>query len=257
MIERYLKDAILIVFIGICSFSCVDKEVDNSLTIGAYRALGVPDPNRQWTITDYTQAHNVLAKLRWEKQYQLPVKDSKKSGLLFDRMVSLDYLSFLQDSTIPLNEKARMISEFGVVYDYWMDVYTTPTVQKNYYNREILEVQILNLRLTEAAFNLANKINESDDPADVALQYGYPNIKHAYLECLNNYLQPRINSTEFAENDMEEMVDSIHHSVMRNKHWLDSAAVGGLKKSLRSVKDSTTSTRILNKYKHLENQLPS
>jgi hypothetical protein len=257
MSERYLKDAILIVFIGVCSFSCVDKEVDNSLTIGAYRELGVPDPNRQWTITDYTQAHNVLAKLRWEKQYQLPVKDSEKSGLLFDRMVSLDYLAFLQDSKIPLNEKAQRISEFGVVYDYWIDVYTTPTVQKSYYNREILDVQILNLRLTEAAFNLANKINQSDDPADVALQYGYTSIKHAYLECLNNYLLPRINSVEFAENDMEKMVDSIHHSLKRNKQWLDSAAVSGLKKSLRSAKDSTTSTRILNKYKLLENQLPA
>jgi len=225
------------------------------LTIDAYRALGMPDPDKKWDMADYTQARNVLGKLKWESPLQLPVKESKKSGSLFERMVSLDYLLFLQDSASTRNEKAQRISEFGVVYDYWIDVYTHPTIQRSYYNREIVDIRIFNLRLAEAAFNLANEINQSDDPNDIALRYGYGSIKRAYFECLNNYLQPQSYGSAFADQEIERMVDSIHQSVIRNIEWMDSSAVSELKHSLRSVNDSTLSTRIRDKYRRLETSL--
>jgi len=255
MNRSFAKHTFLIVVILACSFSCGNKKPDNSLTIDAYRALGMPDPDKKWDMADYTQARNVLAKLKWESPLQLPVKDSKKSGSLFERMVSLDYLLFLQDSTTTRNEKAQRISEFGVVYDYWIDVYTNPTIQRSYYNREIADIRIFNLKLAEEAFNLANEINKSDDPPDIALQYGYGSIKRAYLECLNNYLQPQAYGSAFADEDNERMVDSIHQSVMRNRKWMDSSAVTELKHSLRSVMDSTSSTRTRDKYKRLEKSL--
>lgn len=230
--------------------------MDNSLTIDAYKELGMPDLNKQWDMADYTQAHNVLAKLKWEKQLQLPIKDSDKSGLLFEHMLSLDYLSFLQDSSMSRSEKAERISKFGVVYDYWIDIYSVPTVKPNYYNREIADIRIFNLRIAEAAFTLANEIIRSDDPSDVALHYGYNPIKRAYLECLNQYLQPKSNAWEFADQDMERMIDSIHQSVIRTKEWMDATAVNELKQSLRSAMDSTSSARLRDKYKFLENQLP-
>ena len=255
MKEIFPKHTFLSVFIVVCSFSCADQKVDNSLTVDAYKALGMPDPLKTWDMTDYTQAHNVLAKLKWERPLQLPLKDSEKSGSLFEHMLSLDYLSFLQDSTITRSEKAYRVSEFGRVFDYWIDVYTNPTLKQNYYNREIINIRIFNLSLTEAAVNLAHEISRSNDPSDVALQYGYPSIKRAYLECVNNYLQPLSYESGVADEDMERLVDSIHNSVTRNREWLDSGAVSDLKHSLRSVIDSTSSNRVRDKYKRLESQL--
>lgn len=235
--------------------SCTERREDNSLSVDAYVALGLPDPARKWDMEDYTQAHNVLARIKWERPFQLPVKDSEKSGLLFEHMVSLEYLSFLQDSTMSLNAKAERISEFIRIYDYWIDVYTNPTLERNYYNREIIDVQIFNLRLTEAMLNLAHEINRSDDPADIALQYGYGAIKGNYLACLNNYLQTQSYTSEFPDQDLERMADSIYNSVMRNKAWMDSSAVSELKRALRLVADSSSSNRIRNKYKNLEKSL--
>jgi hypothetical protein len=257
MKSRFVKDTFPIVYILVFIFSCAHKRSDNSLTIDAYKELGMPDEKKKWDMTDYTQARNVLTRMKWEKPTQLPVKESKKSGLLFEHMLSLDYLSFLKDSTITLNEKAQRISEFGVVYDYWIDVYTIPTLKGNYYSREIIDIRIFNLRLTEAALNLAHEINKSNDPADIALQYGYPSIKRAYLECLINYLQPQSYGSGFAEDEMETMVDSIHHSVMRNKTRLDSNTVNELKHALRLATDSTSSDALKDKYKLLENHLSS
>ena len=262
MANDLIGHAFLISILAVC-FSCANKPGDNSLTIEAYRELGVPDPDKEWTMADYSKAHNILGKLKWERQLQLPVKDSKKSGSLFTRMISRDYLSFLQDSSISLNEKARRIVEFGVVYDYWMDIYSVPTVEKGYYDREIMEIKLFNLNLSEAAFKLANEINQSDDPADVALQYGYPSIKRAYLECLNKYLQPKDYVPagdywqEFSDQDMKRMIDSVHMSVVRNKSQLLGNEIEELRQSVNSLSDSTSSDAIRKKYRYLEKELSS
>jgi hypothetical protein len=255
MKERLVKHTFPIVLILVFIASCADKKADNSLTIEAYKDLGMPDPSKNWDMDDYTQARNVLTRMKWERPTELPVNDSKKSGILFEHMLSMDYLSFLRDSTITRSEKARRITEFGRVYDYWIDVYTIPTLPGNYYNREIIDIRLFNLRLTEAALNLAHEINRSDDPADIALQYGYPSINRAYLECLNTYLQPPNYASEFEGPDMERMVDSIHQSMMRNKEWMDTSTVNQLKHSVRSVMDSTSSGQLRDKYERLENDL--
>jgi hypothetical protein len=255
MNTRFIKHIVLTFILLVFISSCADKKKDNSLTIDAYRKLGMPDPDKQWEMKDYTQAHNVMAGLKWARPTELPVKDSEKSGALFQRMVSLDYLSFLHDSTITRSEKARRITKFGRVYDYWIDVYTIPILKKNYYNREIIDIRIFNLKVTEAALNLAHEINKSHDPADVALQYGYPSIKRAYLECLSDYLQPLTYTSEFDDRDMEKMLDSVHQSIMRNKEVMDTDVVNRLKHSISSIMDSTSSARLRDKYKRLENDL--
>ena len=219
--------------------------------------LGMPNPNDKWDMTDYVQARNVLTRLKWESPLHLPVKGSTKSGLLFERMLSLDYLSFLTDSTLTRSEKAQRISEFAVVYDYWGDVYTVPNLKQNPYGRELVDIRIFNLNVAEAAFNLAREIQESDDAADVALQYGYPFVKRSYFQCLNKYLQPPSYTLPLADTDMEIMLDSIHQSVMRNKAWMDSSTISELKHALRLATDSTSSGELKDKYRRLENYLSS
>lgn len=262
MDNRFIEYVSLILLFIICG-SCGNGSEDNSLTIEEYIELGIPDPAKEWTMADYSQAHNVLGKLKWERQLQLPVRDSNKSGFLFERMISRDYLSFLQDSLISRNEKARRIVEFGVVYDYWMDIYNVPTVEKNYYASEISEIRIFNLNVSEAAFKLSNEIKQSDDPSDVALQYGISSIKRAYLECVNKYLQPRSyvptrdNWLEYSDDDMKKMIDSVHKSVMRNKVWLVGSEIEELRQSLNALSDSTSSDAIREKYEQLERELSS
>jgi len=251
---RSVKHVVLIFFVLSGMFSCTNSLPDESLSVDEYVRLGMPDPGKPWEMADYTQAYNVLAKIKWEKPHQLPAKDSKKSGLLFDHMMSLEYLSFLQD-TSSLNEKAARISEFMRVYDNWIDIYTVPIIKENRYHREILEIQIFNLRLMEAMVNLAHKINRSDDPADVALQVGYNSIKENYFASLDNNFKMQRNTSAFLKRDLDRMADSVYASVLRNKEWIDSSDVNELHRSLRLVIDSTSSDYIRSKYKNLEESL--
>jgi hypothetical protein len=249
-----VKYVFLLVII-LAGFSCSEKRKDHSLSLDAYREAGMPDTNKKWNMADYMQAYNALAKIKWEQPLQLPRKDSEKSGSLFEHMVSRDYLSILRDSTMSLNAKAEQISGFIRIYDYWMDIYNVPMLTKNYYDREIVDFQIFNLQMMESMVNLAHQINESDDPADAALKYGYPSIKANYLTSLTNGLKTQNSTSGFLERDLNRMADSICASLMRNKEWMDSAAVSDVKRSLHSVMDSTSSDYIRSKYKSLEKSL--
>jgi len=235
--------------------SCAVEQEDHSLTLEEYMALGMPDPNRKWLMSDYVQARNVLSQLRWREPLQLPAKDSKKSGGLFEHMLSLEYLSFLGDTSMALHEKAMHIVEFVRVYEYWIEIYDVPILKKNHYHREIVALQLFNLRLMEAMLGLANQINESDDPADIALQYGYKAIKGNYLSALDADLRTQRYGPPFLEHDLNRMADSIYASAMRNRSVLDSSEIGQLVKSLQLVMDSTSSSHIRDKYSILLKEL--
>ena len=255
MNTSFVKPLCVSILVLTALISCDEGSGDKSLSIDAYTALGVPDPGKKWTMDDYTQAHNALSRLKWERPLELPLKHSGKSGQLFARMVSLEYLSFLQDSALSLNEKAEQISAFTKVYDYWIDVYTVPIIKENRYHREILDIQIFNLRLMEAMVNLAHKIDSSHDATTVGLKSGYEAIKENYLSCLHNDLRTQSHTSLFLQDDLDRMADSITASVLRNKHWLDNRSIEELNRSLRLVLDSTSSEHIQSTYTQLEKAL--
>lgn len=236
----------------VLSMSCSQTREDHSLSIEEYMKLGVPDPTRKWDLEDYKQANNTLVQLKWQRPFVLPVKGSKKSGLLFDHMISFEYLSFLRDTTLSLNAKAERISEFVRVYDYWEDVYSTPILKESPYQRERLALRVFHLRLMEEMLNLMHKINKSDDPADIALQYGHKFIVNNYLTSLKTSLEMQRNAPDFLKPELDQMADSIYASVIRNREWMNSGILNELNGSLRAVIDSTTSDYVRGKYEHLK-----
>lgn len=251
-----LNPVFLIVIVVANGFSCSEeKREDHSRSVAAYMELGMPDPTRQWTMEDYKQAQNVLARIKWEYPHELPLRDSERSGALFRRMVSLEYLSFLQDTTLSLNAKAERISEFTRVYDFWIDIYTIPILKENPYQAEILDLQVFNVRLMEAMLKLAHKINKSDEPADVALQYGYNSIRDNYLTSLYTGLKSQRRVSGSAIREAEWVADSLYASISRNLEWMDSDTRSELEEQLNAVMDSTSSDYVRNKYKALDESL--
>ncbi len=246
----------LIVIVVANSFSCSEeKREDHSRSVAVYMESGMPDPARQWTMEDYKQAHNVLAKIKWEYPQELPLRDSERSGDLFRRMVSLDYLSFLQDTALSLNAKAERISEFTRVYDFWIDIYTIPILKENPYQGEILDLQVFNVRIMEAMLKLARQINKSEEPADVALQYGYNSIRDNYLTSLYTGLKTQRRVSGSAARESEWAADSLYASISRNVEWMDSDTRGELERQLNAVIDSSSSEYVRNKYKALAESL--
>jgi len=224
---------------------------DSSLTLEEYRKLGVPDEDTIWSLGDYAEAFNVLIDLKRDQPFALPTRDSKKSGVLFSRMINLENLSFLQDETLPLSEKAHVIKVYVEVQNRFIDVYTNILMKKQYYNQELVDIYIFGMGVAQQMIDLAHEINESEDPADVRMQRGYRDIQDLYVMDLTDQLRRQLQTSEYPEKALELLTDSVSSSVRRNKVWFDEDDSEKIRQAMLTVIDSTSSRKIINDYRDL------
>jgi len=248
-----MKNYVLLILILSVSLGSCKKvnETDHSLTLVEYQELGMPDYNSVWSMEDYSTAFYVLNTLKYQNLKALPSRDSEKSKVLFSRMISIDNLSFLEDETIPLYAKAGLIKWFVNTLMELKVAYTTIGTERQYYVRELMDIDIFRVRVAQKMLELGNEINESEDPSDVDMQSDYPQIQLMYLNILTELFELQQHTTQYPEQTLELLSDSLSTSVRRNMLWFDEEASALIKQAMLTVIDSTSSRKIRNDYKEL------
>ena len=248
-----MKNYLILILILSVSLNSCNKanETDHSLTLVEYQELGMPDYNSVWNMEDYSNAFYALNTLKYQKPKALPTRDSEKSGVLFSRMISLDNLSFLQDETLPLYAKADMIKWFVNSLMELKVAYTTIGINTQYYVRELNDIDITRMRVAQRMLDLGKKINESEDPSDVDMQSDYPEIQKMYLNILSELLDKQQHTSQYSEQTLELLSDSLSSSVRRNMLWFDEDASALIKQEMLTVIESTSSRKIKKDYREL------
>lgn len=242
----------LILILSVSLGSCNKvKETDQSLTFEEYQKLGMPDYNKVWNMEDYSNAFYVLNTLKFENAKALPSRESEKSGVLFSRMISTDNLSFLQDETLPLWARADMIKWFVNTMLDLKVAYTLIGTERQYYVRELMDIDIFRVRVAQKMLDLGNKLYESDDPSDVMMQADFPKIQKMYVDIILELLEVQQHTDKYPQETLELLGDSLSTSVRRNMHWFDADASESLKKAMRTVMDNSSSRKIRSDYREL------
>ena len=250
-----MKNYFLFIFVlQVCLVSC-NKESDYSFPLEKYRELGMPDFNRAWKISEFVNVIATLRDIQNTEPLSLPRKGSRKSGKLFEHMVSMDNLSFLNIDTLPLYEKAYRIQSFLHIQSEYIDIYTDLRHREQYYNEELIVFYIYGISITQKMLDLAYKINESDAPGDVGMQSGFHGIQYIYVTMLSDALNKQKNTSLYNAEDLETLGDSIAISLRRNMSWFDSTAVERIKQNMLVVIDSSSSDKIRNEYSDIINAL--
>jgi hypothetical protein len=246
-----MKHALLFIFVFlVCVVSC-KKEPDYSYPLEKYRELGMPDWNKAWTITDFGDVIGTLHNIKNTDPLSLPRKGSRKSGKLFEHIVSMDNLFFLKNDTLPLHEKAYRIRPYIHILNEFCNIYTDLSRKEQYYNEELINLFIFGISITQAMLDLAYQINESDDKVDISMQSGYPAIQYTYMATLSSALEKQRHFSLYHKKDLETLGDSIIHSIQRNKFWFDQTTADNIKEKMRMVIDSSSSEKINDEYRHL------
>lgn len=247
---------LFILFVLFCTMSCSNpKGKDYSYPSAHYLQLGMPDFDRPWKESEFGDIVGTLHYIKNREPLALPRKNSRKSGQLFEHMISMDNLSFLNIDTIPLYEKAYRIQSFLHIQSEYVDIYTDLYHREQYYNEELVDLYIFGISITQRMLDLAYQINESDKPGDIGLQSGFQAIQYGHIIMLTSCLDKQKNTSLYSVQDLEKLSDSIAVSVRKNMSWLDSASVEKLKQNMRAVIDSSTSDKIRNEYRELINSL--
>ena len=234
-----------------CLSSCKTREKDYSLTLTEYEKLGMPAPNTPWNSEDFINANNVLSKLKWDKPMQLPKKGSKKSEALFDWLISKENITFLKVDTLGLNEKALLLMNYLQIYENWRDIYTDVRLKIQYHHRELIDIQLFGLDIIHLMLDYADKIQNSEDPVDIAMRSGDQSIRKMYIDYLLVTLEIQKDMSPYMKEDMERMGDLVSASVIKNKDWMDSANKSKIIEELQLVIDRTSIGYIRDKYESL------
>ena len=242
----------VILGLSILLFSCErQNEADLSLTPAEYQKMGMPDYSKVWSLEDYSNACFVLNTLKYEKPKALPTRDSEKSGVLVSRMINMDNLTFLQDETLPLHAKAEIIQWYGNTLIELTTSYTFFNAEKQYYIRELADIDLFGLRIAQVMLDLGNEINASEDPEDIAMQSDFPLIQQMYLDLLSDLFKKQQNQSQYPQQTLELLSDSLSTSVRKNMHWFDENASASIKQAMLKVIDSSSSRKIKDEYREL------
>lgn len=213
--------------------------------------MGIPDCNKIWSGKEYGKAYSVLMNVKNNQPYKLPRKGSKKSGEVFDRLISRENMSFIKNDSIPLHIRAEVILRFLGTYDNIVDIYSNILMKKQYYTPELVETYLFGLDIMQEMLTLGEKINQSTDPDDVAFQEGFPAIQNYYISMLKKDLKIQLNSTEYSPKELETLCDGISASVKKNVNWLNQEQKKELIDDMQTVVDSTSSEKISTEYKKI------
>jgi hypothetical protein len=100
-----------------------DAPLDTSLTWPIYRAAGVPEIDRAWSVEDYRRGVQVFWKMAGTSRAELPRRDSERSGRVFGRLVSLDNFSGVAASSAA-EDRARLGEDYLAVFPGLLQLYS-------------------------------------------------------------------------------------------------------------------------------------
>ncbi len=254
---KKLKTTIpLLLIIVLAAVSCKNIfRKDLSMTVKEYYLLGMPDADSAWNENSYVKAHITLSNIRIKNFAHLPRKGSKRSGTVFNRILSKDYLSFLNDSSKSLRDKAFQIQSLSSFLNELARMYTDNLHQKQYYNEELTEIFCFELYVKERMLELADRIKNSDDPADISMEQGRPAIISGYVNLISILIRNLDKTNAFSSGEIKRIGREVSISISSNMKYLDKASKQKITSEITSFTKKTRSGHMRKDFEEVLNSL--
>ena len=217
---------------------------DLSLTVKEYQSKGMPDIDTIWSEDKLMKAHITLGSIRTKNFRTLPRKDSKKSGAVFSRIVSKENLSFLNDPSKSLHDKAYQIQSVGPFLNEIGRMYTDNFRSEQYYSEELIDIYISEMYARKRMLELAEEIMNSKEPADMSMQSGRPAIVNGYVNLITNLIGQQNNTKAFSGRELKRLNREVSRSISENMRYLDSESKQKISNEIKKTGEKSSSRYI-------------
>ncbi len=246
MKKRYLSFLVLLVLL---LPSChQQEEQDHSLTVKGYMRQGIPPINRPWTNDEFSAAVNILQLIKTKDSLALPRYDSKKSGPLFRHMISMDNLAFLNNDLFSLHDKTFMLQNFLNIEGQLTGLYMNRNSGQQYYSRELIQLYMFAIAITQKMLDLAYAINISENRDARCMKSGLPAVQHLYEKMLVFVVKEQTHLSSYRTDDLEALSDTVGAAITKNSDWFAPQTRYLLKAELQNVAEHTSSEKIKKEY---------
>jgi hypothetical protein len=239
---KHIKYLLLVAVItGLATVSCKSLfRKDLSLTLKEYQAFGMPDITIPWNEQLLMKAHVALSNVRMKNFLKLPRMDSRRSGAIFSHILSPDNLSFMNDTTA-LHDKAFTIQAYWSFINDMGLFYYDNFKPKQYYSDELIAIYIYQLSVRKSMFKLADRIDRSDDPNDLAMKKGRPAIVNGYVYVVESMLQKQEKTSTFSAGQLRKLTKAVTASILENAVYLDHSSKQKLSETIKKVSEKVRS----------------
>jgi hypothetical protein len=219
---KYMRIAILIFFFLVNSIGCSSQSInDESFTVNQYEKLGMPNPEKIWQSIDYDKCIVILTDVKKENSQSLPQLNSKKSSILFRRLISPENLLFINDSTIDLQKRAIQLQFITTNFSKLLLLYNQNDNAKQYYSNEVAELIIFGFKITEETFSLMNDVLKNVTVLNEEMKSGIQQLKDGYRKTIIGTLYELERSNQYHVEDLEKLSIALHKNIMTNLKWID------------------------------------
>lgn len=245
-LRNYIIILILLILVNVsCNKS---SKKDLSLTSKEYEMMGMPDHTKLWSSQAYMQAFTVLSKIKLNNPLSFPRKNSKKSGEVFSCFVNMKNLSFVNDSTISLMDKAFEIQSFAGAQNKLIRAYTDDLKPEQYYDEELIDSYIFGLHLHEKMLELAIEILNSEEESVINMKSGIKAVLNGYVLMSCVMLGEQIKSNVYREKDLDTLCAEISRSLKDNLKYIQPTDRQKISDRIQSVIEKSPSDYIKNNY---------
>lgn len=248
----------LIISILILSLSLSCNKIlkkDLSLTPEEYHKMGMPDQDKLSSNNDYMRAISVLYKLKSKNPLSFPRKHSKKSEAVFACLINKDNLSFVNDTTLSLHDRAMQIQTLSTLQNTELQMYTDILKSEQYYNEELIDIYIYGLFVCEKMFELAGKINNSKAEADIAMQRGSRVVVNGYLNIISRTLNEQVKSGIYSNRNLKRLSTEVSNSLIENQQWFESSDRQKISVEIQKVIEKSHIGYVKNNYQKIITRL--
>jgi hypothetical protein len=249
--NRFKISATILTIIVLITVSCDSSKKDQSLTAEEYEKMGMPDHTKLWSNKAYTQAFNVLSKVKLNNPLSYPRKDSRKSGVVFSRFVNKENLSFLDDPSISLIDKAFEMQTLSSAQSTLRRKYTDEFRTEQYYNEELIETYIFGLYVQERMFELARIILNSDDVHLANMKAGIKMVANGYVQLSCLLLGEQIKSDVYKKKGLDRLSTEMARSLKDNLKWLEPADLQKITVSIQNAIEKAPTEYVKNQYQEV------
>ncbi len=245
---------LLILFTIFSTISCSKSGKDGSFEAEVYFLKGMPKYDASWSLNDYAFAVEILTSLQIQYPQSLPMKDSKKSGIYFNKLISDDNFSFLEDS-ISLRKKATTLLRFSTKYDELVGLYYNNLVEQQYYRRELIEIYILGIKLSQNMLDIGRQIEVSHDTSLDDFKVGLFDVRDSYVNLIASMIKLTTKSDIYLLSDLKRLSVFISTSIKKNANWFNPTQKKTITKVIQKTVIMTSSEQIKNELNKVTNLL--
>jgi hypothetical protein len=129
---------------------------DRSWTVGEYRRLGMPDPERFWSAKDYRVCLGVLQQLDRTNRAALPRLRNPASGPIFARLTNPTNTLVLTEKSLPAQTRVELFYTLMNKFDFFQEIYKLSILDTGFVV-EAVDLNRVFLRLARSAIEWDGK----------------------------------------------------------------------------------------------------